>query len=69
MHRSSQSVGKCREALIDLFTIVILSKSEDQMITLRSSMPSGWEVGDSVYARYDGLPFYDEIVESAGKQT
>lgn len=39
------------------------------MITLRSSMPSGWEVGDSVYARYDGLPFYDEIVESAGKQT
>ncbi|MDB4235151.1 hypothetical protein N9828_01515 [bacterium] len=55
------------ETLIELFTIVILSKSEDQMITLKSSMPNGWQVGDSVYARYEGLPFYDELIESVSK--
>lgn len=57
------------ETLIDLFTIVVLSKSEDQMITHRSSMPQGWQVGDSVYARYEGLPFYEEIMLSAANFT
>tara|TARA_B110000211_G_C14023261_1_gene528637 strand:- start:804 stop:1331 length:528 start_codon:yes stop_codon:yes gene_type:complete len=55
------------ETLIELFTIVILSKSEDQMITLQSSMPNGWQIGDSVYARYEGLPFYDELIENVSK--
>ena len=55
------------EILIDLFTIVILSKSEDRMITHHSSMPNGWQMGDSVYARYENMPFYDEIVESTKK--
>ena len=55
------------ETLIEIFTIVILSKSEDQMITLQSSMPNGWQIGDSVYARYEGLPFYDELIENVSK--
>ena len=55
------------EILIDLFTIVILSKSEDRMITHHSSMPNGWQIGDDVYARCENLPLYDEVVESAKK--
>ena len=49
------------EILIDLFTIVILSKSEDRMITHHSLMPNGWQIGDDVYARYGNLPLYDEV--------
>lgn len=55
------------EILIDLFTIVIMSKAEDRMLSHRSSMPDGWQVGDNVYARYEHMPFYDELVESMKK--
>ena len=55
------------DILIDLFTVVILSKAEDRMLTHHSSMPDGWQVGDSVYARYENMPFYDELVESMKK--
>lgn len=50
--------------LFDLFTIVILSRDEDRMITHQSSMPEGWQVGDCVYARYRDLPFFDELIQS-----
>ena len=50
--------------LIDLFNIVILSKDEDRMISLHSSMPDGWKIGDCVYSRYKDLPFFNELVES-----
>ena len=50
--------------LIDLFNVVILSKKEDRMISLHSSMPDGWKIGDCVYSRYKELPFFNELVES-----
>ena len=46
------------------FNIVILSKEEDRMISLHSSMPDGWQIGDCVYSRYKELPFFNELVES-----
>ncbi len=52
------------EILINLFTIAILSKEEDRMVDHHSSMPDGWQVGGNVYARYEELPFYEELLES-----
>jgi len=55
--------------LIDLFTIVIVSKEEDRMIPFHSAMPEGWQIGDCVYSRYKGLPFFDELIESRRKHS
>lgn len=55
------------EKLIDTFTVVILSAEENRMLTHHSSMPSGWKVGDNVYARYTEMPFLNELLESHEK--
>lgn len=52
------------EVLIDTFTVVILTVQENAMLRHHSSMPDGWKVGDSVYARYEGMPFFDELFAS-----
>ena len=47
--------------IIDLFTMVIMTREQDKMISLKKAMPEGWKVGDSVLARYEGLPFHSEV--------
>lgn len=51
--------------IINLFTVVILTKEQDRKIKYTSQMPPSWKRTGSVFARYEGLDFYDELVASA----
>lgn len=55
--------------VIDLFTIAVLAKHEDEALQHKSKMPEGWTPADCPFARYEGEPFYEEILASEAART
>jgi hypothetical protein len=50
--------------VVDLFTIAVLAKHEDDALKYKTKMPAGWQPTDCPFARYATEPFYEEILSS-----
>ncbi len=59
-----------RECLlvVDLFTIAVLAKHEDEALKYKTKMPAGWQPTDCRFARYADEPFYEEILGSEAER-
>lgn len=61
--KQAQSWRDCLQ-VIDLFTIAVLAKHEDDALQHKTKMPDGWQPTDCAFARYASEPFYQEILDS-----
>lgn len=50
--------------VVDLFTVAVLAKHEDDALQYKTQMPLGWQPTHCPFARYQSEPFYQEIIDS-----